>query len=464
MGENNMTNELKRELSNRHIQLIAIGGAIGTGLFFGSGNTISKAGPSILFTYIIVGFFLFMFMRAMGEILLAKTKFKSFPEIAHEYLGPFAGFIVGWSYWMSWVITVMADVTAISQYIKYFNENIPTWLTCFAIILLLLTLNLTSTKLFGELEFWFAIIKVVTIIALIVVGAVMVFLAFKSPSGTASVSNLWSHEGMFPFGLAGFLTSFQMAVFAFTGIEFIGITAGETKDPEKTLPRAINSVPLRIIIFYVGALAVIMMIVPWNHINPANSPFVGLFALAGIPFAAGFINFVVLTAAASSANSGIFANSRVLFSLGDKKQAPEAMHRLSSRGVPRNALLVTCGLISITVILNLIIPNAETVFVYITSVATSITVVVWALIVVAYISYYRKDHALHKASTFKLPGGVFTAYAVLAFFAFILVLLLIEPDTRVGFILSPIWYGALTFIYWRHRTTIKKHADIAKHA
>lgn len=461
-----MTNELKRELSNRHIQLIAIGGAIGTGLFFGSGNTISKAGPSILFTYMIVGFFLFMFMRAMGEILLAKSNFKSFPEIAHEYLGPFAGFIVGWSYWMSWVITVMADVTAISQYIKYFNPNIPTWLTCFAIILLLLLLNLTSTKLFGELEFWFAIIKVVTIIALIVVGAVMVFLAFKSPSGnTAQVSNLWSHQGMFPFGLAGFLASFQMAVFAFTGIEFIGITAGETKDPEKTLPRAINSVPLRIIIFYVGALAVIMIIVPWNQINPANSPFVGLFALAGIPFAAGLINFVVLTAAASSANSGIFANSRVLFTLGDKKQAPEAMHRLSRRGVPRNALLVTCALISFTVLLNLLIPNAETVFVYITSVATSITVVVWSLIVIAYISYFRKDHALHQASTFKLPGGIFTAYAVLAFFAFILVLLLIEPNTRIGFILSPIWYGALSIAYWRHRSTIKKHANqLPKHA
>lgn len=454
-----MTNELKRELSNRHIQLIAIGGAIGTGLFFGSGNTISKAGPSILFTYIIVGFFLFMFMRAMGEILLAKSTFKSFPEIAHEYLGPFAGFIVGWSYWMSWVITVMADVTAISQYVKYFNPNIPSWLTCFAIILLLLVLNLTSTKLFGELEFWFALIKVVTIIALIIVGAIMVCLAFQSPSGsTASVSNLWNHEGMFPFGVTGFLTSFQMAVFAFTGIEFIGITAGETKNPAKTLPRAINSVPFRIIIFYVGALAVIMMIVPWNQINPASSPFVGLFALAGIPFAAGLINFVVLTAASSSANSGIFANSRVLFALGDKKQAPEAMHRLSRRGLPRNALLVTCGLISITVLLNLIIPNAETVFVYITSVATSITVVVWALIVVAYISYYYKDHALHKVSTFKLPGGIFTAYAVLAFFTFILILLVIEPDTRIGFILSPVWFGALTIAYWRHRVSIKKHA------
>ncbi|HFG9124755.1 TPA: amino acid permease [Staphylococcus argenteus] len=447
-----MTNELKRGLSNRHIQLIAIGGAIGTGLFFGSGNTISKAGPSILFTYMLVGFFLFLFMRAMGEMLLAKSKFKSFPDIAHEYLGPFAGFIVGWSYWMSWVITVMADVTAISQYIKYFNPNIPTWLTCFSIILLLLVLNLTSTKVFGELEFWFAIIKVITIIALIAVGIIMVVLSFKSPSGTtASFSNLYSHGGMFPHGFFGFLMSFQMAVFAFTGIEFIGITAGETKNPHKTLPRAINSVPLRIILFYVGALAVIMMIVPWNQINPQNSPFVGLFALAGIPFAAGLINFVVLTAAASSANSGIFANSRVLFGLGNKKQAPEAMHRLSKRGIPQNALLVTCALISITVILNLVIPNGEEVFVYITSVATSITLVVWSLIAISYISYIKKDKALHDTSTFKLPGGIVSAYAVVAFFAFIIIILLFNAETRIGIILSPIWYAGLIIAYFYNK-------------
>lgn len=450
-----MATQLKRDLSNRHIQLIAIGGAIGTGLFFGSGNTISKAGPSILFTYLIVGFFLFLFMRAMGEILLSKTEYKTFPDIAHAYLGPLGGFIVGWSYWISWVITVMADVTAIAQYIKYFNPNIPTWLTCFSIILLLLVLNLTSAKVFGELEFWFAIIKVVTIVALIVVGIVMVFMSFKTPSGsTASVSNLYSHGGMFPHGILGFLMSFQMAIFAFTGIEFIGITAGETKNPEKTLPRAINNVPLRIIIFYVGALAVIMMIVPWNQINPANSPFVGVFALAGIPFAALLINFVVLTAAASSANSGIFANSRVLFSLGDKKQAPELMHKLSRHGIPQNALLVTCGLISITVLLNLIIPNGEQVFVYITSVATSITIVVWSLIVIAYINYYRKDKALHNASTFKLPGGIVSAVAVVAFFVFIVIVLMFNPETRIGLVLSPIWYLSLIIAYFAQRKRI----------
>ncbi|MCU5745639.1 amino acid permease [Staphylococcus sp. SQ8-PEA] len=451
-----MTKHLKRELSNRHIQLIAIGGAIGTGLFFGSGNTIAKAGPSILFTYMIVGFFLFLFMRAMGEMLLAKTGFNTFTEITYEYLGPFVGFVVGWSYWISWVITVMGDLTAIAQYMQYFNPNIPTWVSCFAVLLLLLALNLTSTKVFGELEFWFAIIKVVTILALIVVGIVLVVLSFKTPHGHASFSNLYVHGGMFPHGLTGFLLSFQMAVYAFIGIEFIGITAGETKDPEKTLPRAINSVPLRILIFYVGALAVIMMVVPWTQIIPENSPFVSLFALAGIPFAALVINSVVLTSAASSANSGIFTNSRILFSLGDNDQAPEMMVKLTKRGIPRNALLVTCVLISITVVLNYIIPDGEKVFIYISAITTSITIAVWILIVCAYVKYVKKDKALHKASKFKLPGGIVSAYAVIAFFIFIIVIMLFDQETLIGFILSPVWYLGVTIAYFIHKRVMQK--------
>ncbi len=253
--------------------------------------------------------------------------------------------------------------------------------------------------------------------------------------------------------------SFEMAVYAFMGIEFIGITAGETKDPEKTLPRAINSVPLRIIIFYVGALAVIMMVVPWTQINPENSPFVSLFALAGVPFAALLINSVVLTAAASSANSGIFTNSRILFSLGDKQQAPKMMVALSKRGIPQNALIVTCILISITVILNFIIPDGEKVFVYISSVVTSITIVVWALIVCAYISYVKKDKALHQASKFKLPGGVFAAYSVIIFFIFIAIILLFDPETLIGFILSPVWYSGVAIAYYFHKRALSKDPD-----
>ena len=293
-GLGTMADRLKRELSNRHIQLIAIGGAIGTGLFLGAGQSISLAGPSILLTYIIVGFALFMFMRAMGEMLLSDTKFNSFADITNEYVGPLAGFITGWTYWLTWIISGMAEVTAVAKYVSFWYPEIPNWLSALACILLLMSFNLLSTRLFGELEFWFAIIKVVTIIALIIIGIVMIVMAYQTPFGHASVSNIYNNGGVFPNGMSGFLMSFQMAIFSFLGIEMIGITAGETKNPHKTIPQAINNVPFRILIFYIGALAVIISIIPWNQLDPDSSPFVKVFALVGIPFAAGIINFVVL--------------------------------------------------------------------------------------------------------------------------------------------------------------------------
>ena len=241
-----MADKLQRELSNRHIQLIAIGGAIGTGLFLGAGQSIHLAGPSILLTYIIVGFVLFMFMRAMGELLLSNLGFKSFGDIAHHHIGSMAGFMVGWTYWLTWIISGMAEVTAVAKYVSFWYPTIPNWLTAAATILVLVALNLFSAKLFGELEFWLSIIKVLTILALIAVGVVMIVFGMKTSYGPATVTNIWKDGGFFPNGAQGFFMSFQMAIFSFIGIELIGITAGETKDPHKTIPQAINNVPFRI--------------------------------------------------------------------------------------------------------------------------------------------------------------------------------------------------------------------------
>ena len=365
-----MADKLQRELSNRHIQLIAIGGAIGTGLFLGAGQSIHLAGPSILLTYIIVGFVLFMFMRAMGELLLSNLGFKSFGDIAHHHIGSMAGFMVGWTYWLTWIISGMAEVTAVAKYVSFWYPTIPNWLTAAATILVLVALNLFSAKLFGELEFWLSIIKVLTILALIAVGVVMIVFGMKTSYGPATVTNIWKDGGIFPNGTQGFFMSFQMAIFSFIGIELIGITAGETKDPHKTIPQAINNVPFRILLFYVGSLAVIMSVVPWQQLNPADSPYVKMFGLVGIPFAAGIINFVVLTAAASSCNSGIFANSRTMFGLAGRKQGPAFLHRTNKHGVPHYAILVTCGLLSISVVLNAIFKDATKVFVQITTFST----------------------------------------------------------------------------------------------
>lgn len=451
-----MSNNLQRELSNRHIQLIAIGGAIGTGLFLGAGQTIAMTGPSILLTYIIIGLMLFMFMRGLGEILITNTKFKSFADVTNEYIGPFAGFVTGWTYWLCWIITGMAEVTAVAKYVSFWWPEIPNWVSALVCVLVLMAFNLLSAKLFGELEFWFAIIKVTTIIVLIVVGLGMIFVAYETKFGHASITHLYDH-GIFPKGVSGFFMSFQMALFSFVGIELIGVTAGETKDPEKIIPKAINSVPVRILLFYVGSLAVIMSIIPWYKVDPSDSPFVRLFALVGIPFAAGIINFVVLTAAASSCNSGIFSNSRMLFGLSRQEQAPPVFNKTNKNGVPHIAIFVSCALLLIAALLNYIFPDATLVFTYVTTVSTVLFLVVWALIIVAYINYHKRNPKAHKNSIYKLPGGRFLGYMILFFFIFVFALLFVNPVTRTAVFLSPIWFILLGLMYWRYTQQLKKH-------
>ncbi|MBL7573773.1 amino acid permease [Staphylococcus saccharolyticus] len=451
-----MKDKLQRELSNRHIQLIAIGGAIGTGLFLGAGQSIHLAGPSILLTYIIVGFVLFMFMRAMGELLLSNLGFKSFGDFAHHQIGSMAGFMVGWTYWLTWIISGMAEVTAVAKYVEFWYPAIPNWLTVAATILILVALNLFSAKLFGELEFWLSIIKVITILALIIVGIVMIVFAMKTDYGTASMTNIWKEGGFFPNGTSGFLMSFQMAIFSFIGIELIGITAAETKDPHKTIPQAINNVPFRILLFYIGSLAVIMSVVPWKQLDPADSPHVKMFGLVGIPFAAGIINFVVLTAAASSCNSGIFANSRTMFGLAGRKQGPAFLHKTNKHGVPCYAILVTCGLLSISVVLNAVFKDATKVFVQITTFSTVLNIMIWAIIMVAYLGYLKHDSKHHKESDYKMWGGKYMAYGILVFFAFIFVILLINSSTRYAVLFVPVWIGAMFLMYQKYKKESRK--------
>lgn len=435
---------LQRGLSNRHIQLIAIGGAIGTGLFMGSGKTISLAGPSLLLVYMIIGAVIFLVLRAMGELLLSNLNYKTFNDFITDLLGPGAGFLMGWSYWFTWVVIGVADIIAITSYIHFWWPDLPAWIPALGLIILLLALNLPSVKNFGEIEFWFALIKIVAIVLLIIVGAIMVIVGFTSPSGhTASVSNLWNDGGFFPMGITGFLAAFQIGIFAFLGSELIGTTAAETKDPTKTLPRAINAVPVRIIIFYVLTLAVILMVTPWRSIDPSQSPFVEMFTLAGLGIAAHVVNFVVLTSAASSANSGIFSTSRMIYGLAQDGSAPGFLGKLSKNGVPRNGLFLTSVLLFSSLFLLYAGDDLMNAFTLVTTVASVLTVVTWSLIMISYIKYRKRSPELHRASIYKLPGGIATCYAVLAFFAGVIVLLFSFEDTRQALIAMPVWYALL---------------------
>ncbi|TLP21437.1 amino acid permease [Staphylococcus epidermidis] len=458
-----MAKQLQRELNNRHIQLIAIGGAIGTGLFLGSGQTISLTGPSLLFTYMLIGIVLFAFMRAFGELLLSNSKFNSFVDIANEYLGPFGGFVIGWTYWVCWIVSSMSDLTAMGQYFAYWYPQVPHWLTVLFIVLLLISFNLLGARLFGELEFWFSIIKVVTIITMVIVGLVLIFLSFKTEYGHASFGNLIHHGGMFPHGAAGFLMSFQIAVYSFIGIELIGVTAGETKNPEKTIPKAINNVPIRILLFYIGGLLVIMSVIPWFKVDPDSSPFVKLFTLIGVPFAAGIVNFVVLTAAASATNSGIYSNSRILFGLAKQGLGPKVLTKTNSNGVPYLSMLVSSITLLIAALLNFVFPDAIKLFIYVTTLSTVLFLVVWGMIIVSYIAYVKKNPEQHQSSAFKLWGGKIIAYIVLSFFIFIFILLFFSKDTRVAIFISPLWFIFLFFYYKKYKNNAESLADRQRH-
>lgn len=440
---------LRRNLSNRHIQLIAIGGAIGTGLFMGSGKTISLAGPSIIFVYMIIGFMLFFVMRAMGELLLSNLEYKSFSDFAADLLGPWAGYFTGWTYWFCWVVTGIADVVAITAYAQFWFPGLSQWIASLLCVAVLLSLNLATVKMFGEMEFWFAMIKIVAIVGLIIAGLVMVLTHFQTPTGSvASFSNLWNDGGFFPKGVSGFFAGFQIAVFAFVGIELVGTTAAETKDPLKSLPRAINAIPLRIIMFYVFSLVIIMSVTPWSSVVPDKSPFVELFVIAGLPAAASIINFVVLTSAASSANSGVFSTSRMLFGLAQEGNAPKAFGKLSSRAVPSNGLTFSCICLLGGVVLIYLIPNVMTVFTLVTTVSAILFMFVWTIILCSYLVYRRQRPQLHEASIYKMPLGKLMCWVCMAFFVFVLILLTLQDDTRQALIVTPLWFVILGIGYW----------------
>ncbi|UZH05088.1 amino acid permease [Heyndrickxia coagulans] len=438
--------ELSRGLKNRHIQLIAIGGAIGTGLFLGSGKSIHFAGPSIMLVYFVIGLALFFMMRALGELLMYKPITGSFTHFAETFIGPWAGFITGWTYWFCWIVTGIAEITAVGMYVQFWVPELPQWITALICVAVLFLINIATVKAFGEMEFWFAIIKVVTIIALIIIGILLVFAGFQSNGAHASFTNLWQHGGFFPNGSKGFLLAFEMAIFSFVGIELVGVTAGEAEDPSKTLPKAINQIPLRILLFYVGALFVIMSIYPWNRLNPDASPFVRVFADIGLPAAAGIINFVVLTSAASSCNSGIFSTSRMLYSLAEDGKAPKMFKKLNKRNVPAPALLGSTIMLLIGVVLNYFMKSTQ-VFTLVTSISSICFVWVWGVIMVAHLRFRKNMPEEAAKISFKLPFAPVINWVVLLFFVFVLVVLGIAKDTRVALFVTPVWFILLVIAY-----------------
>jgi amino acid transporter, AAT family len=438
--------DLHRGLKNRHVQMIAIGGTIGVGLFLGSATAIQKAGPGLMLSYAIGGLVMFFIMRALGELLLYRPVSGSFAAYAEEFVGPWAGFMTGWSYWFMWVVIGMAEITAVGVYVHYWFPGIPQWIPALLTLGLLYLANLITVKLFGEIEFWFALIKVVTIIAMIIIGLTITLFNFADLGKSASFSNLWAKGGFFPFGALGVLLSLQMVMFAYQGLELIGVSAGETDNPEKVLPRAIDSVVYWMLVLYIGALLIIMSLVAWNQLSPDTSPFVLVFKKLGIPAGAEIINFVVITAAASSCNSGIFSTGRMLYSLARIGQAPRAFGKISRRNIPAVAVTASATAMLAGVALNYIVP--ERVFVYVTSISLVGSLWTWALIVIAHLGY-RTTVATGGARpiAYRMPGSPYTNWFVVAFLVLVVILLSLDEGTRVALYVAPVWFTILGIGY-----------------
>ncbi|WP_407565149.1 amino acid permease [Streptomyces sp. 184] len=428
----------ERGLGSRQVQMIAIGGAIGVGLFLGAGKIIEKAGPSLVFLYALAGVVIFFIMRALGELLLYRPVSGSFAEYAREFLGPFFGYVTGWTYWLMWAVTGMTELTAAAIYINYWWPAVPQWLSALVFLLLLFGVNLISVKIFGELEFWFSMVKVTAIIGMIVIGVGVLTLGFSSAGSTATTANLWSHGGFFPNGVGDSLMTLQGVMFAYLAVELVGVTAGESRNPEKTLPKAINTLPWRIVIFYVGSLVVILSVVRWTEFGEGISPFVAAFGKIGIPLAAGIVNFVVLTAALSSCNSGMYSTGRMLRDLAANSEAPKLFGRLSPRRVPAAGIAMSVVVMSVGVVLNYLVP--EKAFGYVMSVATAAGIWTWSMILVSHIRYRRAVVAGRlPASSFPAPGGVVCSWLALAFLAFVTVLTALDSDARVSLYVGAGW-------------------------
>ena len=446
-------NGMVRGLQNRHVQLIAIAGTIGTGLFLGAGRSLSLTGPSIILVYMLTGAFMYLMMRAIGEMLYMDPDQHTFINFITKYLGKGWGYFSGWSYWVSLVFLGMAEITAVSNYVQLWFPNWPAWQIQIIFLALLSCVNLIAVKVFGEVEFWFGMIKIVTILALIATGIFMVTMNFETPAGHASLSNITNGFQMFPNGWVKFVMAFQMVFFAYQAIEFVGITTSETANPRQVLPKAIKEIPIRIVIFYVGALLAIMAIFPWQQLPVNKSPFVTVFQMVGIKWAAGLINFVVLTAAASSLNSTLYSTGRHLYQIAKETPNSKVMNRLklnslSRMGIPSRAIIFSAIVVAVSAFIN-VLPGVSDAFALITASSSGVYIAIYILTMLAHLKY-------RKSKEFMPDGFVMPAYKVLnpltiVFFLFVFVCLFLQESTYIGAIGATIWI-ILFGIYsnWKH--------------
>ncbi|PJN90797.1 amino acid permease [Bacillus sp. mrc49] len=438
--------DLNRDLKGRHIQMIALGGTIGVGLFMGSASAIKWTGPSVMLAYAISGLFIFLIMRAMGEMLYLEPSTGSFATFGYKYIHPLAGYMTAWSNWFQWVVVGMAEIIAVGTYMQYWFPHLPPWIPGLIAMVILGAANLISVKSFGEIEFWFSLVKIVTIVLMIVAGFGLIFFGLGNGGDAIGLSNLWEHGGWFTGGWKGFFFALSLVVAAYQGVELIGITAGEAKDPQKTITKAIQSTIWRILIFYIGAIFVIVTVYPWDQLTAIGSPFVATFAKVGITAAAGIINFVVITAAMSGCNSGIYSAGRMLYTLGMNGQAPKSFAKVSQSGVP---LFGTFGVIiglAIGVVLSYIAP--KNLFVYVYSASVLPGMIPWFVILISQIKFRKIKRAEMVNHPFKMPFAPVTNYLTIAYLIMVLVGMWFNNETRISLIAGMVFLAIVVISFY----------------
>jgi len=453
-------NQLKRGLTNRHIQLIALGGSIGTGLFLGIGPAAVLAGPSVILGYAVAGMIAFFIMRQLGEMVVEEPVSGSFSHFAYKYCGSFAGFASGWNYWILYILVSMAELTAIGVYVQFWWPEIPLWASSLFFFLVINALNFASVKVYGETEFWFSIIKVAAIIAMILFGT---YLLVSGTGGEhATIHNLYNDGGFFPKGFfektatgdfQGLLAAMALIMFSFGGLELIGITAAEAENPEKNIPKATNQVIYRILIFYVGALVILFALSPWRQITTDSSPFVMVFQnLNGMEFElfgnkifftrliANVLNLIVLTAALSVYNSSVYSNSRMLYGLADQGNAPKFLKKLNKQSVPINAILISSCFAAICIIINKIMPKDA--FSILMSLVVSCLIINWVMISYTHLQFRRSKDKENIKTKF---ASIFYPVSNYICFVFLLGILSIMwiTNMKLSVELIPIWLGIL---------------------
>ncbi|MBX8576737.1 amino acid permease [Pseudomonas cichorii] len=443
MTQSTPPDQLHRGLKNRHIQLIALGGAIGTGLFLGIAHTVSMAGPSVILGYAIAGLIAFFIMRQLGEMVVEEPVAGTFSHFANKYWGNFAGFMSGWNYWVLYVLVGMAELTAVGLYVQYWWPDVPTWVSAAAFFVIINLINLSSVKLYGEMEFWFSIIKVLAIVGMIVFGAYL--LASGNGGPDAAVANLWQYGGFFPNGVSGLVMAMAFIMFSFGGLELIGITAAEAQDPQRSIPRATNQVIYRILLFYVGALVVLLCLYPWQKVVTGGSPFVMIFHEMDSNVVATVLNVVVLTAALSVYNSCVYSNSRMMFGLAKQGNAPKAMLKINARGVPVNALAISALSTGTCVLINYLMP--EQAFKLLMALVVAALVLNWVIITITHLKFRSAKRQANETTLFKSWGYPATNYICLAFLFGILAIMLFTPGISISVYMLPIWLVALGAAY-----------------